>query len=162
MIKSIIFKSLVLFAAFATMNFAPYTPSFDNPALVDLRAGTPVSLQLNDNISSEYVEIGNAVEFIVRNDVTVNGKVVIAAGSIAEGWVKDVEKMCEINCEGREYCAKLTITVESVQAVDGQRVFVRSIPHTVRGKCCCGGGPAVARIGTVISARVQNDAKIDA
>ena len=58
-----------------------------NDMLITLRAGTPVSLTLNQTISSDDAQIGNVVEFLVRSNVTVNGQVVIAAGSIAEGMV---------------------------------------------------------------------------
>ena len=45
---------------------------------------------MNEAFSADQVSVGNAIDFMVRSDVTVNGKVVIAAGSIAEGWVKSV------------------------------------------------------------------------
>ena len=114
-----------------------------------------------NEVSSEEVEIGNTIEFTVRSNVTVNGKVLIAAGAIAEGWVKDVIKTCE-GCNAKDQCAKLVLVVQNVQAVDGQRVNLRSLPYTVKGKCCCGGGPAVAKFGSVLSSRVLNDIKIDA
>ena len=131
-----------------------------NDLLITLRAGTPVSLTLNQTISSDDAQIGNVVEFLVRSNVTVNGQVVIAAGSIAEGMVTQVTKTCP-GCSAE--CAKLVINVETVQAVDGQRVFLRSIPLTIKGECCgnCN-EPAVGNIGKVISARVQNDSQIDA
>ncbi len=163
MSKSFLFRALMLATALVSFNFSA-VPGVDSelpPQLVVLRAGTAVSVQLNDEISSDNVEVGNAVEFTVRSNVTVNGKVLIAAGSIAEGWVKDVQKTCE-GCKKKDRCGKLVITVENVQSVDGQRVNLRSIPHTVKGNCCCGGGPAVAKFGTVLSARVVNDIKIDA
>lgn len=157
-IKSLVALSVIIFSNFTVKNVNPYFTG--NDQLIELPAGTSVSLQLNENVSSEEVEVGNTVEFTVRSSVIVNGKVLIAAGSIAEGWIKDVEKTCETCNE--DHCAKLVITVENVQAVDGQRINLRSIPHTVKGKCCCGGGPAVAKIGTVVSAKVLNNVKIDA
>ena len=163
MFKSFLFKFFLLATVLASFNFShsEAKPEKASEQLVMLKAGTIVSLQLNDQISSEEVEIGNAVEFTVRSNVTVNGKVLIAAGSIAEGWVKDVQKSCD-GCHKKDQCAKLVLTVENVQAVDGQRVNLRSIPHTVTGKCCCGGGPAIAKLGTVLSAKVLNETKIDA
>ncbi len=128
---------------------------------ITLRAGTPVSLTLNQTVSSQDVQVGNVVEFMVRSNVTVNGQVVIAAGSIAEGIVKHVENPCHKGCDAK--CAKLEIVVETVQAVDGQRVYVRSIPFVVKGECCgrCN-EPAIANIGATVSARVQNDTNINA
>ncbi len=122
--------------------------------IITLTAGTQISLTLNEAIDAESVAVGNALDFTVRSNVTVNGKVVIAAGSIATGWVKNVKK----GCDGK--CAEITITVESAQAVDGQTVNLRSIPHIVKAPCC--DGTTTANIGTNLTARVLNDLKINA
>lgn len=162
MIKSALF-TLFAFVSVAMMSFttiAPETAALEEVQVITLRAGTPVSLTLNQTVNADDVQIGNTVEFIVKNNVTVNGKVVIAAGSIAEGMVKDVEGTCK-KCKKREYCSKLEITVETAQAVDGQNVFLNSIPMVIKGDCCCG-EPAKANIGTALSARVRNDIKINA
>lgn len=124
-----------------------------------LTAGSVVSLTLNEEVSSDEIQVGNSLDFFVRSNVTVNGKVVISAGSIAEGWVKKVTR----GCDGR--CANITITVENVQTVDGQRINLRSIPHKVKANCCsdCGNYPNAATLtmGANISARVLNDAQIN-
>lgn len=161
MFKSILFT---LATALAVFNFAPISAptALDlDDQLVTLRAGTPVSLQLNEEVSSENLEIGNTVEFTVRTNVTVNGKVLIATGTIAEGYVKAVKKTCEGDkCSG--YCAEITITVESVQAVDGQRIFLNGKPYKMKGNCCCGGSAAIINYGTTLRSNVLNDAKVDA
>lgn len=168
-------KSIINFALFAAMTFISFaanaTPTFDGlnngpttcEEMLTLRAGTIISLQSNEEISSEEVYVGNAIDFFVRSNVVVNGKVVIASGSIAEGWVKKVKSACGGNC------AEITITVENVQTVDGQRIYLRSIPHKVRARCCddcgafkVGGTPVDLQIGTNISARILNDVQINA
>lgn len=121
--------------------------------IINLTAGTQVSLMLNEAIDGESVAIGNALDFSVRSNVVVNGKVVIAAGSTATGWVKNIKKACG----GK--CAEITITVESATAVDGQTVNLRSIPHIVRVPCC--DGTTTANIGTNLTAHVLNDIKIN-
>ncbi len=158
MFQSIHFRSFFALLLLAISSLT--ATANDNDLLITLRAGTPVSLTLNQTVSSDDAQIGNVVEFMVRSNVTVNGQVVIAAGSIAEGMVTDVTKTCTA-CPTE--CAKLVITVETVQTVDGQRIFLRSIPMTIKGECCgnCN-EPAIGNIGRVISARVQNDTKIDA
>lgn len=133
---------------------------FTSPAdaqMITLYAGTPISLTLNQTVNSEEVEVGHVVEFLVRSDVTVNGQVLIKTGTIAEGWVKDVTKTCQGRCNRR--CSEVVITVESVQAVDGQRIYLRSIPCTIKGDCSRN-APAIAKLGTVVSARVLNNIKI--
>jgi len=94
------FNSTSIFRIFFAAAFAFFT-SFANAAtpvpapleddvIVTLRAGTAVSLTLTETFTADEVAVGNAIDFMVRSNVTVNGKVVIAAGSIAEGWVKKV------------------------------------------------------------------------
>jgi hypothetical protein len=120
--------------------------------MVVLSAGTNVSLALNESFDAEEVATGNAIDFQVRSNVTVNGKVVIAAGATATGWVKKVKK----SSDGKSI--EITITVESVMAVDGQSVNVRSIPHVIQGHH----GSAKADIGANLTAHILNDVKINA
>lgn len=146
---------MINFFALVILTFSTFAAN----AQVTLRAGTVVSLSLNEEISSDEIQIGNSLDFLVRSNVVVNGQVVIASGSIAEGWVKKVTK----GCDGR--CANITITVENVQTVDGQRIYLRSIPHKVTANCCseCDNFPNAATlyIGTNLSARVLNDVDIN-
>ena len=159
MFQTINLRSFFALFVFVASSFTAMAND-NHDILITLRAGTPVSLTLNQTVSSDDAQIGNVVEFMVRSNVTVNGQVVIAAGSIAEGMVTNVTKTCD-KCS--EDCAKLVISVETVQAVDGQRVYLRSIPLTIKGECCgnCN-EPAIGNIGKVLSARVQNDSQIDA
>lgn len=154
------FFRLTFFAAFlSATTSAVAAPHFNTlfvapQQIISLTAGTQVSLTLNEAVDAESVAVGNALDFTVRSNVTVNGKVVIAAGSIATGWVKNVKKACN----GK--CAEITITVESVQAVDGQTVNLRSVPHIVKAPCC--EGTTTANIGTNLTSHVLNDIKINA
>ncbi len=120
--------------------------------MVTLTAGTAVNVSLNEAIDAETVSVGNSLDFFVRSNVTVNGKVVIAAGATATGWVKNVKK----SSNGKSY--EITITVENAMAVDGQMVNLRSIPHVVNAFP----NAAKADIGANLSARVLNDTKINA
>ena len=172
MFKQTILRSL-LFAACAFVSFqAQALPSFiphssflipnsslipHSSFLVNLTAGTQVSLTLNETFSADEVSVGNSLDFFVRSNVTVNGKVLIAAGATATGWVKKVKTACD----GK--CSEITITVESVQAVDGQTVNLRSIPHVITVPCCGSNKTnANANIGANVTARVLNDTRIEA
>ena len=157
-----IFRSFLALTLVCLVNFSFATnPNPPSEMMIMLRAGTAVSLTLNEEFSADEVAVGNSIDFMVRSNVTVNGKVVIAAGSIAEGWVKKVRSKCDSKCKCSDnQCSTITITVESVQAVDGQRIYLRSIPHTIKAPCC--NKNANANIGTNLSARVLNDVKINA
>lgn len=150
------FLAALIACSTASLHAAPthLTTSFSVLQIVTLTAGTQVNLMLNEEVDSESVAVGNALDFTVRSNVMVNGKVVIAAGSTATGWVKNVKK----SCGGK--CSEITITVESATAVDGQTVNLRSIPHIVKVPCC--DGNTTANIGTNLTARVLNDVKINA
>ncbi len=152
--KKITFNLIFAFISFC---FTTVLSANTNPTPVLVKAGTIVSLRLNEEVQIEEVQVGNTLDFLVRSNVTVNGKVVIATGTIAEGWVKKVWT----SCEGR--CTKITITVENVQTVDGQRIYLRSIPHTVQVNCCddyASSRPAVIPLGTNLSARVLNNVTV--
>ncbi|MBV6441715.1 MAG: hypothetical protein EPGJADBJ_03403 [Saprospiraceae bacterium] len=154
MFKPSFFRSLiaVAFTLASTAVFALPSPALYQ--LVNLTAGTVVNVTLNESIDAESVSVGNSLDLMVRANVTVNGKVLIAAGATATGWVKSVKK----GCDGK--CSEITITVENAMAVDGQMVNLRSIPHVVKAPCCK--GTAKADIGANLSARVLNDIKINA
>lgn len=121
-----------------------------------LKAGTPISLQLNQSLNSDEAQQGSIVELMVRTDVIVNGKVVLRAGSLAEGWIKEVYRGCK-RCS--TMCAKIVISVQSAQAIDGQRIYLKGIPYTVKGDCRKF-DTAKAEIGTVLSARVLNNVRV--
>ena len=147
------FASVAAFAVpsrIETSNFKLQTSNWEQ--MVTLTAGTAVNVSLNEAIDAETVSVGNSLDFFVRSNVTVNGKVVIAAGATATGWVKNVKK----SSNGKSY--EITITVENAMAVDGQMVNLRSIPHVVNAFP----NAAKADIGANLSARVLNDTKINA
>lgn len=158
-LKSLILLLVLLTSEFGVgFSFGMISLSNDNLQLMTiLRAGTVVSLTTNEEIQFDEVQVGNTLDFFVRSNVVVNGSIVIASGAIAEGWVKNITTSCG------GHCSKITITAESVQTVDGQRIFVRSIPYIIE-KDCCGRRKkrtvTVIPIGTNVSARVLNDVVI--
>lgn len=120
-----------------------------------LEAGTPVSVKLNQEIDANTVSPGNTLQFIVVGDVKVNGKTLILNGAYAEGTVENVVP----GCDGK--CSKLTIAVETAQAVDGQMVRLYGTPHVITTPCC-NGGAAKAIIGVRMRAAVKDDITIKA
>ncbi len=89
--------------------------------------GTLITLYLMDDLSSKTNKPNDTVHFKVREDVRINGKVVIAWNAPAAGKVAIVG--------GRGLAGKagsVNFTVDYVQAVDGSKIRVRGAP-TVRG-----------------------------
>ncbi|GEM_PF-1393532 len=123
-----------------------------------IQAGTEVALESGIDFTSEEVEVGHPVDFFVRNNVTVNGKVVISAGTIATGEITRVEKAQQAcrNCENK--CASMQVIVKSVQAVDGQNIKLRATPINI--KASKPGFPAELNIGQRVNASVLNNTTV--
>ncbi|EOS08249.1 hypothetical protein C801_01451 [Bacteroides uniformis dnLKV2] len=113
--KKVYFKPAVLLMAIAML-----TMSFTMPGeVVILRAGTSIPLELVSTLYSSNVRSGQMVDFRVLSDVKANGKIVISAGSIAQGQITRAKKRGLLGSEG-----ELEIAIKSVKAVDGTTVYL--------------------------------------
>jgi hypothetical protein len=86
---------------------------------VVLNAGTSIALETVSVIQSDLVSVGQSIDFRVKYDVKVDGKTVVAAGSIAKGQVMRAQKAKGLGKEGL-----VEIQIKSVTAADGQEVFL--------------------------------------
>jgi len=86
---------------------------------VVLNAGTNIPLETISMIQSDLVSVGQTIDFRVKYDVKVDGKTVVAAGSIAKGQVMRAQKAKGLGKEGF-----VEIQIKSVTAADGQEVFL--------------------------------------
>ena len=159
MFKVSLFRFAFCFAAFtATTSMAtaaPVQPVSAHAGIygyIVLPSGTAVTVELNEQTAAEDVAVGNALEFKVRGDVRVNGKVVIKHGSRATGRVKNIKKGCNSKC------FEITFTVEEVEAIDGQMVPLNSSPHIVKAPCC--DGNTLAQIGTLVRANTMGEVEV--
>ena len=83
--------------------------------------GTPVKLQLAQTISSAHARNGDRLDFVVIEDVTVGGFMVIRAGTIARGSVIKVDGKRFLGLGG-----EVIIKLDSVELVTGDRVRLRA------------------------------------
>lgn len=115
--------SIALLAAgiFAPVSFAQKQ--------VTLKGGTPVVLATISNISSKDVQAGNIVDLQVVSNVSINGEVVIPAGTIAKGQVSHSVKSSALGKGG-----ELTILLNSINAVDGSLVPLSGATLSSTGK----------------------------
>lgn len=95
--------------------------------VISIPDGLLIPLYLMDDLSSKTNKPDDPVHFKVREDVRINGKVVIAWNAPAAGKVAIVGGR---GLAGR--AGSVNFTVDYVQAVDGSKVRVRGAP-TVRG-----------------------------
>ena len=127
------FRFFLALAVIAIVGQSFTTPSVlasgNDPVLVP--QGTPVMLRLYENINSDNVEIGSPVLFEVANPVIVDGKEVIAQGTLAEGEVSNITRndQCE-NCPSKNQSIELKVT--KVKAVDGKMVWLYGKPMVVK------------------------------
>ena len=168
LINSFCFKPFAVLMAIAML-----TMSFTMPGqVVVIKAGTVVPMELVNSLTSKNARSGQMVDFRVTSDIVVDGKVVIAAGSIAQGQITRVEKSGLLGSAG-----ELEVTVRSVKAVDGTNVFFTSntIGYEGRNKlavsivltilCLFGflikGGKAELPAGTQVQGMVASNVEIN-
>ena len=84
-----------------------------------LPAGTPVFLEPECHGNDNNLAVGSTIGASVKAPVVINGKIVIAKGAFATIWVKSVSKI-------NRNTVQFILVAESVQAVDGQFVRIRS------------------------------------
>ena len=89
-------------------------PSSPRQVIAD---GTPVKLQLDQTISSAHARKGDRLDFVVTEDVTVDGFIVISAGTVARGSVIKVHGRRPLGMGG-----SVVIKLDSVELVSGTRV----------------------------------------
>lgn len=124
---------------------------YSTPKLLEARAipsqamdvtipdGTEFVVLLDEEISSATATEGDPVNFRVKDDVKIDGKVVIARDTLVKGTIANAQKAGRMGKGG-----KLGIRVESASAIDGQKVRLRATK----------GGEGGDKVGTVIALSV--------
>jgi hypothetical protein len=82
-----------------------------------IKSGTPIKLQFAKTISSVSARKGDLLEFVVENDVTVDGYTVIRAGELARGSVVAVKQKRLLGMGGG-----VIVKLDSVELASGERV----------------------------------------
>ncbi len=109
---------LLVVAAISTPAQYAAAPSDD---AATLRDGTPVRLHITKMLSSANAIAGDKVTFAVAQDVTIDGKVIIAKGAAAAATVMIAEPP-----KGRGHDGKLVIHLDYVTLADGETIEVRT------------------------------------
>ncbi len=85
-----------------------------------LPEGTPVTLEVTEDIASNKAHKGDIVVLFVLKPVVVNGKTLVNAGRYAEGKVREVKRAGIFGRPG-----KISFEALNIEAVDGTRVPVK-------------------------------------
>ena len=156
--KNILFACFFFSAAFvAAQDYdvsdpAPAFKIFKKDKDVTLNAGTLILLETNEKMESDAVTVGQTVQFRVRTNVLVNGKVAICSGALATGRVKAIQSATRNDAE------EIRVELLYVQAVDGQMLPLNGNEQTIRG-AYAGQGTTV-QTGTAITAHVTNTVEV--
>jgi hypothetical protein len=113
---------------------------------ITLPDGVPIKLRIRryllaKDAKKDFKE-GKRIVFQVTDDVMVDGKVVIKKGALGWGRVTDAK---DIGFVGRN--AKLNFVIESVMAMDGQNIPVRSTANNAGGGGTSGSNIALNYLG---------------
>jgi len=108
-----------------------------------LQTGTPVTLVLQENLSSADTTLGQEVVFKVVDDVIVNGYLLIAHGALAKGTITDSEAKRRMGRAG-----KLNVNIDYAVMTDGEHAALRAVKNTK------GGGHGVAVTTGVVATAV--------
>lgn len=90
-------------------------------AEVVLPDGTELTVITTEEITSKTATEGDPLNFKVDEDVKVNGKVVIARGTLVKGEISNAKKSGRMGKGGQ-----LSIRILSTESVDGQKVKLRA------------------------------------
>jgi hypothetical protein len=120
------------FCVLTAQSTAVAAPALATTVIAPVRAdsivipdGTEFSVVNQSLVSSKTATEGDPVDFKVDEDVSINGVVVIAKGTLVKGEVTNAEHNGHFGKSG-----KLSIRVSSTMATDGQQIKLRA----ARGK----------------------------
>lgn len=88
---------------------------------VTIPDGTEITVVTIEEISSKTATEGDPLTFKVDEDVKVDGRVVIAKGTLVKGVVSNAKKSGRMGKAGT-----LSIRIESTQTVDDQKIRLRA------------------------------------
>jgi hypothetical protein len=150
----------VVFASLLT--FAPLFPRgiFQNPATgtsaapkdsaeqssspsqkLLVKDATPIRLKLKRGVYSQYAKIGDEVDYLVDEEVVVDGKIIVPEGAIVKGKVVSAEHKRTMGRGG-----KIDISADSVKLFNSQSIPLRAFQKAR------GGGQGLDMSGEMLAA----------
>ena len=118
--------------------FATTTPDPATVRIVPL--GTRVGVSPTDTISSATAQVGDVINILAAEDVSIDGFVVIRKGAGGEAEIKSVER-----AHGNGGSGKLGLQMDWIAAVDGEKIALTSALRTASEQDR-GGGSSTATI----------------
>ena len=132
---------------------APQYPPPNIPATLTLKAGTYVTVRLNQILNSDHNHAGDAYSATLTAPVVVDGIVVAARGQQVNGSVTDAKKSGH-----GEKVSHLGIQLTSLVLVDGQQAPIQSESMTRNGPLS--GRATIVGPETMLTFRINNPVTI--
>ena len=116
---------IAMFAQFVTpavvLASAIHTATASQTEEITIPDGTEISVVTTEEISSKTAVEGDPLTFKVDEDVKINGRTVIAKGTLVKGVVSNAKKSGRLGKAGA-----LSIRIESTMTVDDQKIRLRA------------------------------------
>jgi len=106
-----------------------------------IKDGRPIKLKLKYGVYSQYAKIGDEVDYLVDEELVMNGKIIVPEGAIVKGKVVSAEHKRRMGRGG-----KIDISADSIKLFNGQSVPLRAFQH---GR---GGGQGLDMSGEMLAA----------
>jgi hypothetical protein len=122
----------------------------DTIRTITIPAGTPVTIRVNENLTSETAQSGDRFTGVTTEDITVNGTTVFPRGSDVTGRVMNAKPSGRLSDSGTLELRLQTIrSGDNAAALSTESFLVQGQSHTKSNTTKIGGGAA---IGAVIGA----------
>jgi hypothetical protein len=106
-----------------------------------VKDGTPIKLKLKHGVYSQYAKIGDEVDYLVDEEVLVDGKIIVPEGAIVKGKVVSAEHKRTMGRGG-----KIDISADSIKLFNRQSIPLRAFQHAR------GGGQGLDMSGEMLAA----------
>ncbi len=106
-----------------------------------IKDATPIKLKLKRGVYSQYAQVGDEVDYLVDDELVVNGKIVVPEGTIVKGKVVSAEHKRMMGRGG-----KIDISADSIKLFNSQSIPLRAFQ---KGR---GGGQGLDMSGEMLAA----------
>jgi hypothetical protein len=106
-----------------------------------VKDGTPIKLKLKRGVYSQYAKIDDEVDYLVDEEVLVDGKIIVPEGAIVKGKVVSAEHKRTMGRVG-----KIDISADSIKLFNRQSIPLRAFQHAR------GGGQGLDMSGEMLAA----------
>ena len=108
-----------------------------------LPAGTPISVRINENLSSETANAGDEFTGVLTQSLIANGSTVFPRGATVAGQITSAKKSGRLSDPG---VLQLTLVSINNASVSSQPFVIKGTSHTKSNVTKIGGGTAVGAI----------------